>query len=395
MVDVQNTRGSKPLLPYLIGFSVLLGSKFVLLAVFAISLFALPNLLTRKRSVRSPLWFYAGLCVVFAFTCLLGVYQAVPEAFLFFTRGIAAAFVVLATLYIFNFERDETYRALLSGILLAALINSFAILFFAFQPDLYNSLNFGVLTGYERGARMFRSPGLTNGTDTAGFLSTLGIIVYAASKKELPVSITSNVFVLITLISVTMLTSRSSMLVAGVFLVISGLLWGRTFSFIEKLIFLLGAGLTLAAGIALAIILFLGEFELQAWVEGLINMPFDQVYAIARSNVYSEQLGVNFKFSLLPVGEPSYYDSTYLKVVASSGFLSLLAIGLIVLFLSISFLCMVDGHRAKLFGVYLLFFLIINLKNNYFFYTPFVLITASLLGACSRKPAVNGNINAT
>jgi len=362
----------------LLGFVSTLPSLYFYAAVGVLYFLALTNIFQAKFRRDHGLLRVALVFVIFAISTFIGIASDQPEARLYLIRALFGIVIIFYFILAVDARDDSVYNAYLLGVFSGLVINSFAVLVFAFSPELFQVLRVDSFSGYDKGARLLRSPGLQSGTDTAGYLSIFGVLLYFYLKQRLEANwIVSRKFFLI-LLTAPIFCSRSAMLLGVV--VIPFLLWRWHIGRVEKVVMVVYAAVLLSAAITVLGLLFFPETIswISASTELISGVPVDAIYAVGDGDSYLAQFDFSRLYSWAPIGDAQLYDNLPGKLLASMGLLGL-AVGVVVMgYIVFSLLAIVNYQDRAFVVLFLFIFLFANAKNSYLFY-PFFLGIISLL----------------
>lgn len=369
-----------------LGFVFLLPPNVSLVLLSLMAVFSFGTISTRKRPGSSPIWIYCSINILFATSCLIGINAGVNEASNFLQRALVASWLAIIVFYMFDWRSEVGFQNFLRGVMTAALTNSFFVIVFALAPDLYDALQVSSFSGFDKGTRFLRSPGLIRGTDAAGYLAVIGILIYFHLGGHRMTSWTRSPLIVYIMLFSTLLCSRSSMILGGVILFLLLFFWSDR---IPKSS-MIGLSLIAVSGLSISgfmlIIIFMPELLNFDITTEFLGVSIESVYYLANSEDYIHQWSLSDLLTVSPTGDPATVDNLFLKTLSSTGM-----IGFFIAILAVSSFCMFMLTKSRkgerLFCLlYALIFVYANLKNNYFFFIPYVIVNSVLLSRFSYRP---------
>lgn len=364
---------------FLAGFVSTLPSIYFYGLCLGIYTWMLAGRIESKIAHKGVLFGLISILCVFQGGMLLGLYANEPEARLFLVRALLATMIILMFIFALDGQDEVGYFSYLHGVFVGIVFNAIAVLIFAMSPEVYESLRVSSLTGFDKGARLLRSPGLQAGTDTAGYLTVLGIVIhlYLARFRVRGFLLNRKTFYL--LLITPLFCSRSSMLLAATIMVLLLVAWNRHIARPEKTAMFITGSVVASVGAALVGALFFPEALGLEPTTQVFGVPIDAIYMVMSSDDYVGQYDFYGMFSVIPTGGAELYDNTIGKLLASAGVFGFGA-GCIVITYSVFALLFATKGVDRTFTLFYLFiFLFAIAKNNYLFYTFFVAMTSVLL----------------
>lgn len=198
-------------------FIAIFGPKFGLFDTSVISSLLGFFILFPLKEIKIPKDGFLVIILIVIIFCYTSIVFLVSETSDLYPvlRGIRALLAtILLGIFVYNFPLRIS--AMLDITIIIILINAIAIFIQILLPQ--TQIYFSELYGFDKNIRSMRAFGLTAGFDTAGFLCVKGIILSGVSflllKKSLKYVLMFAIFG-----TATLFTSRSSMLLAVVFLI--------------------------------------------------------------------------------------------------------------------------------------------------------------------------------
>jgi len=372
---------------FILGFFSTLPSSYFYGALGIFCVLSLTNILFSSFPRKHSLLNLIPILIIFALASFVGIAYGQSEAQRFLLRALF--FVAIAFIYVASFDAndDKLYDSYLLGVFGGILLNSVAVLVFAINPEAYQALQIDNFSGYDKGARLFRSPGLQAGTDTAGFMSVFGIVLYLYLKQRQVISwfVKRKFFYLLLLTP--LFCSRSSMLLGVITLIILLIVWRRMIRPVDKAIMMIYCALLLGVAIAFVGLLLFPELIgfLSVSTEIISGVPVDAIYAVSDGGAYVEQYDLYHLFTWIPIGDPLLYDNLLGKLLASMGVIGFVAGMLVVIYIFFGLLAIAPKREKTFILLFLFIFLFANVKNNYLFYPFFVSMISILF--CRFSPS--------
>ena len=379
---------------FALGFISTLPSTYVYAILGILSVLTLTNILRAKFSPKHSL---LGLVVTYALFCTatsVGLVYDQPEAWRYFLRALFASLIVFFYITSLKPIDEISYNSWLLGALAGIIVNSIAVVFFSLMPETYQAWRINEFSGYDKGARFLRSPGLQTGTDTAGYLAVIGVVLrFYLRQKGVASLLLSRVFFYVLLLT-PIFCSRSAMLLSAIMLGPVLLVWRRLIPAADKAIFMFF--ILAFSGVALSLIALLLFPEsvsfLSVATEIVPGVRVDAIYAVSDGGSYVDQYSFRHLFSVIPVGDPFLYDNEVGKLLASTGVVGFGA-GMLVLIYIIVGLAMSAPRGEKAFVFFLIFiYIFANIKNSYLFYSFFVSMISVLFCRVQRCPKTLGSV---
>jgi hypothetical protein len=363
---------------FILGFFSTLPSYYFFIALGILNILLLPRILSSKFQRNHPVLVLILLLLFFATASFIGIAYNQSEAHHYLIRSLLCVGIIFIYIALFNDPGDRSYNTYLLGLFAGILLNSIAVLIFSLSPEAYELLKIANFSGYDKGARLLRSPGLQTGTDTAGYLSVFGIVLYFYLKQRRVIHwlIGRKFFYLLLLAPI--FCSRSSMLLCALTILLLLFFWGRVIRPLDKAIMTIYCFLICAVGIFFVGLLLDPESMgfISVTTEILPGVPLDSIYAVSDGDAYVDQYDFYHLFALIPIGNPSLYDNSVGKLLASVGAVGFLAGMAVLSYIIFGLLAIVTKKDRSFIVFFLLIYIYANFKNNYIFYSFFISMIA-------------------
>jgi len=371
--------------PRLLALTFLLPSNIAFLfAVAILILFA-----GSRRKTIVPKFISTGVILIsfFLISTFIGVYAGIDEAQRYLIRSFVFLILFILVAVSFDYRTENTLNDFLKGVLAVALVNSIAVIIFALYPEIYHSLGINNFSGYDKGVRFLRSPGLLRGTDNAGYLSAVGLLIaFYFREKNIHAVLSHNLLLMILLLA-PLFSSRSSMILIGLSSLISVFYFSRAMHPITKFFVVIISSVILIVGVYLIFIMFAGSSD-NAFIFHLpflgSNLAVDQIYSIGKSEAYTIQYSFLDNWRVIPLSGIGLSDNLYMRTLMSLGSLSFSMLLILMGWFFYSILSNSHTRQRGLNVSLVLVLVFINLKNNYFFFVPYSLLLFFLLSNITR-----------
>ena len=350
---------------WLFGFVAFLPNPFYLGVIpILLTIAFITNKFLKINITKYVIVFFILCFVLFSISCISIYYSIDHEAFKFSYRLLFTIFFLLIALFSFYNYHRNAQKFVHYGVISFSFLNATMVIITALLPSLYHTLHLDLFSGFNKTVHYFRSPGLTIGFDTSGFISLLSIVLVFLHINRIPPLLKN--LLLLTLSTSVIFSSRTSM-IAYLMLIFLMLLFQKKYKYPN----LKDGKIVLLPFIPILLFLF---YLLTYFFTD--ELPFDNGIIVkiidgSISNIYSqgEEYGMQYAltnlFTFIPVGL-SPADNFTGKILGATG--------IICLFISIVYLIILFIVYIKLKNIIhpyiiLLFLLqlIFNLKNNYFF----------------------------
>lgn len=336
--------------------------------------------LSSSAAPRLQVGRFVGFCLMFVVASGLAGLAGSAEAQRFAARALVCVLIMLLFAYGLPARKDDYFHAYFIGVLAGAAVNSVAVLVFAFAPDLYDTLGVGAFSGYDKGQRLLRSPGLQTGTDTAGYLAVVGAVAYLYLRRQGVKSFVLRAPALYLLLLAPLFCSRTSMLLSAAFGAVALFAWRDSLGMLDKLAIAVVSGLAAVVGVTLGAALLLPDTVGLAVSSEILGVSLDSVYALSSGESYVDQYDFSRILTWLPSGDPDEFDNAVGRILASTGIMGVIAGALVVFYLVAALLRGARPGDRSLVVAFAAVYVFANAKNNYVFYPLFIAMAAVLLG---------------
>ena len=250
------------------------------------------------------------------------------------------------------------------GIISFSTLNATMIIITALFPSLFHILHIDLFSGFNKTVHYFRSPGLTAGFDTSGFISLLSIVLVFLHINRIP-SLLKNLLLLILSTSV-IFSSRTSM-IAYIILIFVMLFLQKKYKYPNlkdgKIVLLPFIPILLFL-IYLLNLFFTGELIFDnGIIEKIIDGSIVSIYS--HGDQYDRQYALTDMFTFIPVGL-SPVDNFTGKILGATGIIGLFISIIYLIILFIIYIKLKNIIHPYIIILFLLK-LIFNFKNNYLF----------------------------
>jgi hypothetical protein len=373
---------------YLIGLNSTLPSKYFYIYIL-ISCFFCGRGLFLSRVKHHLTLRIIGFVFVFFCSLLVGLFVGDSEARNFLFRAVSC----IPTILVINFIYYRTGRYMLvdvlEGIYHGALINSILVVIFSLYPEYYDMLGISFFSGYDKGTRYLRSPGLQAGTDTAGYLATLGFICWYSVRQYQRGNVSRFGLGYLCLLIAPIFASRSAMIVEVIVLVLYSVSIGRKDGLLGKSVIWFLIAVYLYVSTMLVVSMYTNDVNM-GWINEFIGAAnIVDSYSFTSSD-YESQYDIIDIIKIIPVGGSENYDNSVARLLASSGVLPLVTLipGIIYMISEIRpsrVKAVIEWQVGMLFVIV---YLLANLKNTYLFYPTFQVVLFSLVISLQGSSAI-------
>ena len=353
------------ILYWLFGFVAFLPNPFYLGVIpILISIAFISNKYLLINFGRYVIISFIFIFILFSISCISIYFSIDYEAFKFTYRLLFTIIVLSIALFSFYNYHRNAQKIVHYGIISFSAINATMVIITALLPSLYHTLHIDLFSGFNKSVHYFRSPGLTVGFDTSGFISLLAIVLVFLHINQIS-SLLKNILLLILSTSI-IFSSRTSM-IAYLILIFLMLFFQKKHKypnlkdgkivllpFIPILLFLL----------YLLTFFFTGDMPFDnGIIIKIIKGPISNIYS--QGDEYSRQYELFNSFTFMPVGM-SPVDNFMGKILGATGIMGLFTSIIYLIFLFIIYIKLKNIIHPYIIILFLLQ-LIFNLKNNYFF----------------------------
>tara|TARA_R100001369_G_scaffold41777_2_gene67947 strand:- start:100 stop:1272 length:1173 start_codon:yes stop_codon:yes gene_type:complete len=376
---------------FLSGVTLIVPSKFSLI-IFAMILIML--IFSRKNYSIVNSFNFVFLMIVAAVSVasiIPSVALGDPEAYLFLQRFLACAFVSITALMLTSNKKYNNLELYISGVFLFTFINATFVILTALRPDIYELLQIERLSGFNASIKRLRSPGLVAGFDYAGLLSTLGLIISFWWYSTKSLSFFRLIFFSITFLVAIILSSRFTMIAAGVALLMIFFDY-KVRGKASRLVLLLFASPILYIGVVLSLGLLDASYIEYATLGHITYKDIEVVYNLGSVNDYLDHYDLSNVEIFASESLDFYPDNFYFRLLYSGGtFAAAPVFFIITIFCSMIFLSQ-KGEMRIIYKSFIVIIVIMSAKTNYFFYLPLWFLMVNMF--IFRKHLFNPNGNA-